>query len=441
MRPRLTEPRDALVASVHHDSMADDTDRIQATIDQVAAAGGGTVTLAPRRFTVTRSLVMRTGVTVAGSGMRHTTIELGDRWTVPEGVFVNMSGATDFGIADLRINGKISRRASGQGRGVFFQRASRVQVERVMVVDTFEENLRFDHAVVDGVIANCVLRGGSNGIFLRSLTDDPNNSTDRPPACMRHRILGNRITDSGNSGIVCFNVKDVLIHDNTIEHPLAARGINCSPTTTDVVITRNTVINAHSTGIHVANRSRRILISGNTVRGTIADGSGIGNEGQGIKSYVGCEDIRIVGNVSTHNIHDGIAVMPGGVGITIVGNHCMKNQRDGIRLHAGDGAGVLPPTSNRDLTVASNVCRNNIQSGIHVLSDRAEHGNHDWTVRDNVCVSNRAFGVQIEGNVTGGSVTANLVRDNEDGAVTAPGDVTQADTWVPREGEMVAVVT
>lgn len=429
--PPFLEDRPILSASrfgAAGDGHTDDTAALQRLID-AASEQRGIAQLEGKTYRVSNQLVLRTGVTVQGSDRHISVVKLADGWNVAEGIFVNEPGASDFGLFRCVIDGNRERRTTGWGRGVFFRNATQVRVEQVSVLNTFRENLRYDADVVDGLIDRCVLRNG-DGIFLRSVTNDPSNSADQPPTCMRHRITNNYIASPKISGIICFNVKDILIQGNTIQDAAEHRGINCSPTSTDVVIANNQVYNAYSTGIHVANRCKRVHIVGNQVRGTIRDGSGIGNEGQGIKCYVGCEDITIAGNVCTQNFNDGIAVMPGARRVTIVGNRCLSNRRDGIRVHAGDGAGVLPPTDNVGITIMGNSCHGNAGSGIRLLADTDDHNNRDWIVSNNVNEANGGFGIRIDDHSVGGRIVGNLNLGNEAGSIeTVGGGVEREHNW------------
>jgi len=63
------------------------------------------------------------------------------------------------------------------------------------------------------------------------------------------------------------------------------------------------------------------LFIGNTARDTIVDGSGRGTEGQGIKAYVCCKDLRVINNICIKDATDGIALLPGVSG-AVISNKC-----------------------------------------------------------------------------------------------------------------------
>lgn len=79
------------------------TGNIQAAIDQVAAAGGGTVNITSGTGTVSTPLRMKSNVTLNGAGNPTTTLNAGADIIV---ITQNAEGLTNVKVQNLKINGR-----------------------------------------------------------------------------------------------------------------------------------------------------------------------------------------------------------------------------------------------------------------------------------------------------------------------------------------------
>lgn len=392
------------------DGVTDDTAAIQAAIDAANIAGGGIVFLPKGVYLVSSTIKIASGIIFMGAGQLATEIKLASGAALGEGIICNSNYAlgdtltnTDIVIARLRINGNNITPASGLARGIFLNKVSNCRVENVTVVDTAAEGIRIDSSNSSvyseyNAISHCkVSRVGKTGanIMLRSHTADATNSTNAPRV-VRYNTVEKCISIGGDHGILCFNVAYTDISHNQC-FDANMRGIIMSPTCEDMSVIGNLVLRAGTTGIHGAYDCKRIVVANNRVSSTVADGSGLGYEGQGIKFYAGFECLTIVGNVCISNATDGIALMGGREGriFDISGNICLNNARDGIRVFAG--AITLTGAQVHTGSINGNVCRSNTQSGIRIGSDNSGTNKPEFiTVSGNSLLSNGQWGLLAE---------------------------------------------
>lgn len=170
---------------------------------------------------------------------------------------------------------------------------------------------------------------GSNG-FSPSMT----LALAEPSTSKRGVIEANQVT-GGTHGVLCFNADEITVRGNRLENN-AHRGIILSPTCDENMIVENKVVDAGSTGIHLANGSSRNLIAGNIVRRTWH------TEGDGIKAYVGCNDNTISNNKVYAAFRSGIRVA--------IGSWYNKVHGNTVDGAASDGS---VPSGSRGITIES----------------------------------------------------------------------------------------
>ncbi|MGG9970625.1 right-handed parallel beta-helix repeat-containing protein [Ferruginibacter sp. SUN002] len=174
------------------------------------------------------------------------------------------------------------------------------------------------------IIMNNTITGGSHGI---SLPNSCNNS-----------ILNNRIEGCSNRGIIIISCSD----NNLIE--------------------RNTIINSGSTAIHLAFNCNYNKIKRNTIDGIL------GVEGDGIKSYINCNNNIITENIVKNFALTGIRVSHGANNNTIKKNYITGNAKDnqtGIKVIANNKNFYADGMKfNNKLTAKGNICIDNTISNV-----------------------------------------------------------------------------
>lgn len=364
-----------------NDSTDDEAVQINAALEQAAKKGQDTVYIPAGVWDVATSIRVPSNITL----LLHSeaVIRLKPGANLEYGIVTNRNAAPgdfegDFGIRIIggTIDGNNANPASGENRGIFLAKCSHCSVENVTVRDTTHQGIRihsFDGRRMSEhvVVRSCrVIRTQATleNIMLSTQVEEPTNRASKKPFTRYCKVEG-CYSSGGSHGISLFNVSDCAVVNNVCVGN-SHRGIILSPTCQDCIVTGNVVRNAGSTGIHLAYGSRRCVISGNFVTGTVADGSGVGNEGQGIKAYAGFEDLIITGNQVSSNATDGIALEGGGESrrFIISSNISSDNERDGIRVFAG----AITLGKAQDMTdgiVSGNLCTRNRESGIRVGSD------------------------------------------------------------------------
>jgi parallel beta-helix repeat protein len=101
------------------------------------------------------------------------------------------------------------------------------------------------------------------------------------------RITGNKFY-GGQYGMALHRCSDVVVSGNDIEE--ASRGISIQVQSRDLYIAGNTVVNCHTSGIHMSSGVRNCTVKGNVITGTMA------NDNAAIQAYYGCQDIIIANN-------------------------------------------------------------------------------------------------------------------------------------------------
>ena len=328
-------------------------------------------------------IIIPSGITLKGNPLGSTLAVSASFSSLNEGFLVNENfvlykpeGDSNIVLSDFEIRGSLLQPQDVHSRGIYFNKVNTVVLNNLTINDTWAEGIRFDVSLAEGkskdiAIENCVIQRSPNdypNIMLRSYTQTANNEENVPSRISSVIIRGNR-SSGGAHNIHLFNVSHASIAVNTCISG-RYRGIILGPTCNNIKIYNNIVKNAGSTGIHLAYRCNDIYIDSNTVTGTIADMSGIGQEGQGIKAYAGFSKVYIRGNICNENATDGIALEGGGASenFLISGNRCDNNKRNGIRLMAGK-ISLQKGFDMENGEVNRNQLFNNSEDAIYIGSD------------------------------------------------------------------------
>ncbi|MBC7383680.1 MAG: right-handed parallel beta-helix repeat-containing protein [Bacteroidia bacterium] len=336
-------------------------------------AGKSTVFKLPvGKIWINASILIPDHTTIAGDDKGSEMVVGNARGDFTEGILVNvdysLGNATmnhNISLVNFTINGNNLDRGDKFIRGVFFNKVSNVFIHKLTVLNTTQEGIRVDvnnlSAIAENIeISDCFVSRRNYkdaNIIVRSIMNDGANSAFWPSR-VKNIVIKNNFSEGGVYGICLSNVSNVQAYNNTCISNFW-RGIIVSPTCVDVLIKKNRIDSAGSTGIHIAFYGKNIIIDSNTVSNTLQDMSGKGYEGQGIKCYVGFSNLTITNNISYNNATDGIAIEGGADGRTflIENNTVNNNKRHGIRLLSG------PFVINKGGNIRDGKIKNNTASG------------------------------------------------------------------------------
>lgn len=299
---------------------------------------------------INASLFIPDHTTIAGDDGGSEIIIGNPKGDFTEGILVNedynLGNAKmnhDISLVNFTLNGNNLDRGEKFVRGIFFNKVSKVFIHKLTVLNTTQEGIRVDlndlGATAENIeISDCFVSRRNYkdaNIMVRSIMNDGANSAFWPSK-VKNAVIKNNYSEGGVYGICLSNVTNVQATNNTCIANFW-RGIIVSPTCSDIIIRKNKIDSAGSTGIHIAYYGKNITIDSNIVSNTLQDMSGKGYEGQGIKCYVGFTNLSITNNTSFNNATDGIAIEGGADGqmFLIENNVLTNNKRHGIRLLSG----------------------------------------------------------------------------------------------------------
>lgn len=391
---------------------------IQAALDAVEAAGGGTVALrrAPTRYDVDAKLLLGSSTLLVGEGFPSYTANRGTYLRLADGVnddmIGNKVGASDVAIMFLSLQGNRGNQTAGNIINLDSNRS-------FVVYNMF--NGAFDNSIVISGGANFVFRNrsqNSTGNFIYVDWADNmiafNEGTADAEVLLcegaNNRIVGNTFF-SGTHGIYLgfAGDKSTVAFNRTNDNDES--GITCSGT--DCVISSNRSYNNTDYGI----------------RQTVADGTIVGNLcedcGEGIVLTTGAHGVMVTGNVCIENYTHGIRITDV-ENSTITGNECRNNGQTGN----GDGIHLdYVATSLQHNVISSNICADDQapatqRDGIH-LEDGASYN----LIVDNMCQGNSQYGIQVAGaNCVSNTIKQNKLPENTTAPITDLGTDTKLET-------------
>ncbi|MFF0143392.1 right-handed parallel beta-helix repeat-containing protein [Streptomyces sp. NPDC005227] len=255
---------------------------IQAAIDRVAAAGGGCVDLAAGSWTLSRSLRMKSGVTLNGSG---ASTRLQGPTSVYDYPLIDSEGTNsqqNMTVENMVLDGRIPASARTTDPDAKNPYADAMGI----LFAAYRENHR------NILIKNVEVLRASMGIHVK-----------------------------GTTGVT---LDGVDVHHNGIAfwlHNVYLR--RCS----NVTIIRSRMSDSLvGTGLHVAGTSRDITIADSDFSGNDSSGMNI----QDLPANVKIQNSRMIGNNG-----DGISAV--GTALVITGNRAQSNISAGIHTWAGSG--------------------------------------------------------------------------------------------------------
>lgn len=265
------------------DGVADDTVEIQAALDAVGAAGGGSVLIPLGQFNISATLTVPSNVLVQGVGYGSRV-----HMTVADTQMFLCQATHNVGFSSLRLTGQGGFTTPGSG-------AIRLGLGSV------------GNGCDDSWVFGCWLEGVSNcGITIGSESN-------------RCRIVNTYIDQAGEEGIYLLGSNCAVIgcvSDNNGEAGIKVRG-------SQVLVTDNLFRGNTQFGILVTTASFAVVVSGNVCSDNGTDG---------IRLADSATDALIAGNVCTGNsqaaddTHSNISINGASVArVCLIGNVC----RDG----------------------------------------------------------------------------------------------------------------
>jgi parallel beta-helix repeat protein len=269
-------------------------ENIQAAIDSVAAAGGGTVNLATGIFTITSSIRLKANVILNGAGDPNTTITSNTPMTI---ITTDQEGLENLTVQNLKIIG-IANDSASIGIWIASLNAyfKNVKISNVQVTNCGGIGVHIKRADTASVI-NCNLNHNGKSVFYHNIyvressyiTISGNALTGSPHGtglhvagvCSHFIITGNTVT---NNGIAGMNIQDspdiLLIQNNTVSsngvNQISGHGDGISFTGTNATIESNITDSNYESGIHTWNGSGSVTnnhATGNGTKNYYIDGS------------------------------------------------------------------------------------------------------------------------------------------------------------------------
>lgn len=345
----------ATVGRANADILGDSNEAIQRAVDDVAAAGGGTVTLLPGIYTMRNRIEMRSGTVLVGSG-EDTVLAKADGWEEPlwedgdwgndwatcdplppvrVGDGVHLWSSRDFGwntttATVVEVDGnriRVSRPFNGNH---MVQDGARIASAHSIIEIETAENIAVSNLAIEGnAERNARLdgcRGGAiHGLFSKSVrisaveirnfngdaisfqrSDDwviedcrteGNTGHGLHPGSGSQRPVIRGCTSRGNGrcGIfVCWRVKFGVFEGNLFEGNVEA-GISIGHKDTDNVFRRNRIIGNKGPGILVRNEKAPMCPDRCLYEGNVIEGNSGGGPQVVVKGEV--SDLVFRGNI------------------------------------------------------------------------------------------------------------------------------------------------
>jgi len=205
--------------------------RVQGALN--AARGGEGVLLASGTWPVDTSLVIPSGVVLAGAGGGRTVIRATPTGQYSGGIIVGQPGTRGIAVLQLGVDGVRSDRPAGADEaGILFRGVADGSLQGIVVRATSGDCVRISDGSVDGWVDRSRLddcgaeETGTHGLHLSSPTETMYWTNRTPATTCRHVLTRNYVTRARNTGIMLYNVCDVLVVANHVADSRLARGIN-----------------------------------------------------------------------------------------------------------------------------------------------------------------------------------------------------------------------
>lgn len=340
------------------------TATIQAAIDQVSAAGGGTVNLAKGNFYLTQTLNMKNGVTLSGAGTPATGVTIGGNFA---GIQAPSEGMSNLTIRNMKLVGTGSAGSSScqgimltaPGYRNFYH--SNITLSNLQVMNCGGMGVQIERA--NGVnITNCNIHHNAgfdlnNNLSLRdcnSVTISATAGNDSPKGaglkvsgvCQDITINGSTFSNNGLQGVnVMDAVDNVTLQNSSFNYngrfnSTQADGISFSGT--NALIVYNTCSSNAGSGIRTTGGYG--TVSNNTVSGNTGGSYNISN---GFTLPVNPVTLNVPAGAATATIQsaiDQVSAAGGGTVNLAAGSYSLTttlNMKNNVKLN---GAG-RPATS------------------------------------------------------------------------------------------------
>jgi len=282
---------------------------------------GGLVVLASGTYNISSSIRLSSGITLMGEGS-GTLLKVADDIDKDVHVIVNDSpvgGNSDMTVKDLRLDGNMANRLSGNQTGIYFQNVARATIQDIRITD-----FSFFGILLEG--------GGYN------------------------KISGVHGYDTEDNIITLHGSSNNVIEGNILTHARAsvARAILLYDGADNNIINGNICSHNGDEGILILGGNSNIVTnnqcSGNGDQGIEINGAFLG--------VTGADHNVIAGNVCSDNGTDGITLNRDSRFNLINDNQCMRNVARGIAVFKAS-----------DNLLNGNACVANGRSNIFVGSD------------------------------------------------------------------------
>lgn len=424
------------------DGTADNVE-IQAAIDAVNTAGGGTVLVRKGSYSISAPIKMKSSVRLMGEGV-STILNLAN--TINNDIiacFDSVNGHDNIAIEGFKLDGnKVNNTTAGNGINI--KNSRNVLIEKVLITGCKQHGINIDGALTEHVqIKDCT--SYSNDLAGISLLD----------GIVRVLVDGNYCYSNGTANIAINGYGSYITITRNIckTSGIADNITGYNFQNNHVIVSHNQVFDGNNHGIHMA--GNYITICNNQVYDTTKDGIFV--QTSDLSTMQNCiisnNQIRSAGRYGIHinrakvgSCTGNVIVSPNNSGIhfdimtdfDISGNSITGSvTTDGIRVHRS--------SRNR---ITKNLCKNNARYGIYVSDDDVTFSLYN-KITDNECYDDQAtktqdYGIFIAnsadytymaGNTakatdhTTGGIAVTATPTNNELAGTSDGWVEVGETW------------
>jgi len=360
------------------DGVTDDTAKIQAAVDAVSAAGGGTLLILAGTYLVSSSINVGSNIHIRGRGQ----IILDDNADCSV-ISIN-ANSSNVSIKDISIDGNRLNQTletvgeeSEYGGIEIGNFCDQVLIDGCTITECYGYGIENNNSPSNITITNNTIDGVDfySGIRMSQAGTGTNI-----------KVANNTVLNYRKGGIVGNDMNHAIITGNYIDAGTIGRGTQnadnitaYNATNIDILVADNICKNSVNNGIHVAGTG--VVISGNTVTNPTNRGIYVGattdvlNTGQSDEVVVSSNTVR-----DTANTYEGIALVATSQGV--VKNNTVSGHNYGVLLSSGAGASV-----SELIVVAGNILDTIGNSGV-IITDTS-----DTTIKNNI-ISNAVHGVR-----------------------------------------------
>jgi len=405
------------------DGVADDTAEIQAAVDAVGAAGGGTLTIPVGTYLVSSSITVGSNTHIRGRG----EIILDDNADCSV-ISINAS-SSNVSIKDISIDGNRLNQtletvgAESEYGGIEIGNfCDQILIDGCTIIECYGYGIESNNAPSNITITNNTIDGVDfySGIRMSQAGTGTNI-----------KVANNTVLNYRKGGIVGNDMNHAIITGNYIDAGTIGRGLQnadnitaYSATNDDILVSDNICRNSINNGIHVAGTG--VVVSGNRVtnptnRGIyVAASTDILNTGQSSEVTVTSNTVSDVANT-----YEGISLIAVSQGV--VKNNTVSGHNYGVLLGGGAGASVselivvegnsLDTIANAGVLISdtsnSRINNNIVSNAVHGV--RAfDVASTNITIRGNTFTTLSSAYIKMENNAAEKFIISDNVRDGRD---------------------------